>query len=41
MWGKAGLPPGVLDIISGFGPSVGWALCSHECWQGTSNDSPQ
>ncbi|XP_057447484.1 benzaldehyde dehydrogenase, mitochondrial-like [Lotus japonicus] len=26
---EAGLPPGVLNIISGFGPSAGAALCSH------------
>lgn len=26
---EAGLPPGVLNIISGFGPTTGAALCSH------------
>lgn len=26
---KAGLPPGVLNVISGFGPTVGAALASH------------
>ncbi|MED6131931.1 Aldehyde dehydrogenase [Stylosanthes scabra] len=26
---EAGLPPGVLNIISGFGPTAGAALCSH------------
>ncbi|XP_031382247.1 aldehyde dehydrogenase family 2 member B4, mitochondrial-like isoform X2 [Punica granatum] len=26
---EAGLPPGVLNVISGFGPTVGAALCSH------------
>lgn len=26
---EAGLPPGVLNVISGFGPTAGAALCSH------------
>jgi len=26
---QAGLPPGVLNIISGFGPTAGAALASH------------
>lgn len=26
---QAGLPPGVLNVISGFGPTAGAALCSH------------
>lgn len=26
---QAGLPPGVLNIISGFGPTAGAAMCSH------------
>lgn len=28
-FGQAGLPDGVLNIISGFGPTAGAALCSH------------
>lgn len=26
---QAGLPPGVLNIVSGFGPTVGAAIASH------------
>lgn len=26
---QAGLPPGVLNVVSGFGPTAGAALCSH------------
>lgn len=26
---QAGLPPGVLNVISGFGPTAGAALASH------------
>ncbi|KAL2559734.1 Aldehyde dehydrogenase family 2 member B7 [Forsythia ovata] len=26
---EAGLPPGVLNVVSGFGPTAGAALCSH------------
>ncbi|KAL4319630.1 hypothetical protein GQ457_18G021850 [Hibiscus cannabinus] len=26
---EAGLPPGVLNVVSGFGPTAGSALCSH------------
>lgn len=28
-FGQAGLPDGVLNIVSGFGPTAGAALCSH------------
>lgn len=27
--GQAGLPPGVLNIVSGYGPTAGAALASH------------
>lgn len=28
-FGQAGLPPGVLNIVSGFGPTAGASLASH------------
>lgn len=28
-FGQAGLPPGVLNVVSGYGPTAGAALASH------------